>query len=246
MKILLTSLLVLSLFSNFSCSKAAVPETGQAPALTREPYSPPVPAAPTVIPPIPPPSPVVPPRSDTSLPPISDMKSTWALEATPYFGLELDLGPSTLSAQGAIARGKVWFASPNARKVGDVDSIQAVLVRFTADPKFVEYNRLTWFLVVPPVMGLEIQGPPLPVLNRDTPIPYLWAADDFIMVDDETGEFWGSRLPAVGNTAPQLTVNQLDAVQKYADSFGWWAVWYRLKAYNGRPVPQSVIDALGV
>lgn len=244
MKILLTSLLVLSLFSNFACSKAAIPETGQAPTLTPVPYSPPVAAAPTVIPPVPPPSPVVPPRSDVSLPHISDMKHAWALEETPFFGLEIDLGTSKLSAQEAIARGKVWFASPNARKVGDIDSIQAVLVRFTADPKFYEYDRLSWFLVAPPVMGLEIQGPPVPVLNRDTPIKYLWAGDDFIMVDDETGEFWGSRWLAIGNTAPQLTVNQLDAVQKYADSFGWWAVWYRLKAYNGQRVPQSVIDAM--
>ena len=246
MKILLTSLLVLSLFSNFSCSKAAVPEIVQAPALPREPYSPPVPAANTVIPPVPPPSPVVPPRSDTSLPPISDMKRIWAFEETPFFGLEQDFSPSRLSAQEAIARGKVWFASPNARKVGDIDSIQAVLVRFTADPKFYENNRLSWFLVVPPVMGLEIQGPPVPVPDRDTPIKYLWAPDDFILVDDETGEFWGSGWIAVGNVAPQLTVNQVDAVQKYADSFGWWAVWYRLKAYNGQPVPQSVIDAMRV
>lgn len=246
MKILLTSLLVLSLFSTFSCSKAAVPKTGPAPTLTPVPYSPPVPVAPGVIPPIPPPYPVVPPLSDASLPPISDMKLSWVLDETPFFGLELDLGSSKLSAQEAIARGKVWFASPKARKVGDIDSIQAVLVRFTADPKYYEFNRLYWFIVAPPVMGLEIQGPPVPVPNRDTPIPYLWASDDFIMVDDETGEFWGSGLMAAGNVAPQLTVNQVDAVQKYADSYGWWVVWYRLKGYNGRPVPQSVIDAMRV
>ncbi|MDO8716922.1 MAG: hypothetical protein Q7J73_09000 [Dehalococcoidales bacterium] len=174
------------------------------------------------------------------------MKLSWVLDETPFFGLELDLGSSKLSAQEAIARGKVWFASPKARKVGDIDSIQAVLVRFTADPKYYEFNRLYWFIVAPPVMGLEIQGPPVPVPNRDTPIPYLWASDDFIMVDDETGEFWGSGLMAAGNVAPQLTVNQVDAVQKYADSYGWWVVWYRLKGYNGRPVPQSVIDAMRV
>jgi hypothetical protein len=191
-------------------------------------------------------APLPPTRTDPSLPPISDMQAEWAREQLPHFGIEIADGPSKLSGQEAIRRGKVWFASPNSNKAaGDAGSIQALLVRYTADPKYSKYGRLSWFLVAPPVMRLERHGPaPVTIPDRDTPQGYWWAPDNSVLMDDETGEFWGGSQGTVGRGGPQLSANQLDVVQRYAESYGWWPVWYRLKAYSGQPVPTSVIDAM--
>lgn len=245
MKTFLCVLLVLSLVPSLSCSKAVAPNNAQPPDVKPAPVaSAPTPPA-AIAPPVPDLSSIAPPRLDPSLPSLSYMKLKWAVDELPFYGLEMDFGQSSMSAKDAINRGKAWFASHNASKVSDVNAIQAVLVRYTADAHFSQYNKLSWFIVAPPIMGLQLLGPSAPVPIRDTPVKYFWADDVTLLMYDETGELWGGTPRVyVGHVAPQLTINQFDVVQKYADSYGWWAAWYRLNGYNGQTVPQSVIDAM--
>lgn len=251
MKTFLCVLLVLSLVPSLSCSKAVAPNNAQPPDVKPAPVAsaPTPPSAielPAITPPVSPPSSTAPPRLDPSLPSLSYMKLKWAADELPFYGLEMDFGRSSMSKEDAINRGKAWFTSHNVRKVADVDSIQAILVRYTADAHFSQLNKPSWFIVAPPIMGLQLLGPSATVPTRDTPVKYFWADDvTLLMYDDGTGELWGGtpRL-YVGHVAPQLTINQFDVVQKYVDSYGWWAAWYRLNEYNGQTVPQSVVDAM--
>lgn len=180
------------------------------------------------------------------MPSLAEMYLAWTYSELPYFGIDVDLEKSTMSADQAINLGKAWFtAHDDARKGVDVDSLQAVLVRFTADPKFPEFDRQSWFIVAPPVMGLQLEGPAQQVTSRDSSILYFWADDFTLLMDDQTGDVWGGTPRMhVGHIAPRLTVNQFEVIQKYADSYGWWAVWYRLKEYNGGFPPQSAIDEM--
>lgn len=251
MKTVLCVLLMLSVVPLVSCSTGANPNNSQPPAPRQPSNAKPGPAVstspvPTLRPPVSNITLVAPPtRLDPSLPLITDMQEQWALNQLGYYGLEIAIDESIMSPGDAIKRGKEWFAENDyANKGIDLNAMQASLVRFTADAKFPEFNRLSWFVVAPPIMGLQLQGSPT-VATRDSLVPYLWADDYNLIMDDETGEVWGGSIKMrVGHVAPRFTINQYEAILKYVESYGWWAVWYRTNIYNGRSVPQSVIDEM--
>ena len=245
MKRVLGAVLVMLLVSSFACTGKSNSNNTQPPYLPPPSTTQPEPVLPKIKPPESTPSPDPPPRTDPSLVSLQQMQELWASGQLPYYGEDPDDTKTHYSKEEVLKRGQEWFAShPDVPNALDLNAIQVIEARVTVDPKFFEFNRLTWFIDAPPIMGLWVPAAST-VPSEDAPALYFWNSDYVVMMDDETGDFWGgSTINQISHVAPRFTINQFKVVQQYANLYGWWAAWYRTQGYNGSTLPQSVIDEM--
>ncbi len=191
---------------------------------------------------------VTPTPAPTATPVPAAFVGAYAESFLSWFGVvEVD-SPTRLTRDEALSLGRdylssLWFLG---RSEYLVDQLQALLVRYTADPSYFEYGKLSWFLVAPPTtMRLAPHGGPVrPPAEPDQPQTLYWPAIVVVMLDDETGLFWGGSLANMGFPGPSATPRQMTALNSYVATYGWWPVWFQLRQYDGRPIPESAILGL--
>ncbi len=161
-----------------------------------------------------------------------------------WFGVvEVD-APTRLTHDEALRLGRDYTGSLLVRPENP-DQLQALLVRYTADPSYFEYEKLSWFLVAPPTMRLSPgRFSSDPAADPDLPRQMYWPSIYAVMLDDETGRFWGGSYNNVGSAGPSATSNQMTALDSYAATYGWWPLWFQLHQYDGKPIPDSAILGL--
>ncbi len=171
----------------------------------------------------------------------------YARSLLPYYGLVEVNAPTRLTRDEALRLGREFATAPNRPSPGRVDQVQALLVRYTADPSYFEYGKLSWFLVFPTTMELGLHSGParVPTPGPNTPqVLMYWPCEFAIPLDDDTGLFWGGSWCTFRRPGPSATPNQKRQLDSYAATYGWWPVWSQLHQYDGKPIPESAIQAL--
>ena len=163
------------------------------------------------------------------------------------FGVEKVDDTPRLTQQKAKSLGRKYLESLEGPTFHNPDLLQAVLVRYTADPNYFEYGKLSWFLVVIPDMSLvPFQGgpPPADYYPIPTSLAYplqAWPPIFAVFMDDATGQFWGG---SYENQRQLISVdpNQKEKLDSYVSKYGWWPVWYQ--THGKKVITDSVVDGL--